>query len=101
MTDQMITLTLPMEMVAKHTVAVGRSYSHCMNCGANYLGTKSCEGCGNAIVFAASAMWGDGVLKAVRKYAEERGLQVIGYSDGSYVQHGGGNILNEDVYTLQ
>ena len=94
------TFVPPMEMIAKHTVSVGGSYSKCMNCGENYLGGAACKGCGTVLLFLASEKIGTGVLRQMQVYANENGLALIGYSGGSCLEMGGGKLISLDAYPL-
>ena len=94
-------ITLPMTVISKHTVSVGGFHATCMNCGANYFGESACTGCGTVFVFAASEKMGPGVIDLILEYANNHGLELIGYSGGGCVRLGGGDILNEDIYSIQ
>jgi len=87
-----------METIAKHTVSVGGYYATCMNCGENYLGGATCNDCGTVFVFAASEKVGTGVIDHMKTYASAHGLELIGYSDGSCLRMGGGNVISFDTY---
>lgn len=89
-----------MATIAKHTVSVGGSRSHCMNCEANWLGTDTCPRCGTTFVFAASEQMGPDVLGTMRDFAARNGLELIGYSGGGSVMTRDAHILNEDEYAL-